>query len=279
MRTVVRAAPLRWFGGKQSGGKADWISGILPWCSDSVYCEPFGGMMSVLLRRRAVKCEIFNDLNRDVVNWWRVVREDRDRFGLMVESTPHSRVEFERGCEILNGEFQWGTDRAWAFHTVVCQDIASSPERQYWASTKSVSAGSMGRWRQERVGWLAERIWNVQLECRDGLDLLEWMTDQPDAVIYCDPPYYSSHTKLHRHGDVDQARMEDLLLGQKGRVAVSGYGDEWDGLGWVRYERESAFSGVGKPMSKKESEMPRMEVLWCNYQPEQERKSLTLFDQ
>ena len=273
----MKLAPLRWYGGKQAGGKAKWIAGFLPWSRNSTYCEPFGGMMSVLLNRDPVKCELFNDLSQDVVNWWRIVKNERVRFGEMMEATPHSRVEFERACEILNNGADMGIERAWAFHTVVTQDIAASPARQYWGSTKTWSSGSMGRWRSERVAALAERIWNVQLENRDALDVMGWLAAEDDVVMYCDPPYYSSHTKLYEHGIVDYDALREALLEQKGSVAISGYGNEWDSLGWVRHERESSFSGLGSVMRRKKDDgMKRKEVLWCNF--ETEIKELTLLE-
>ena len=260
---MVKLAPLRWYGGKQAGGKSKWVAGFLPWERDSSYCEPFGGMMSVLLARDPVKCEIFNDLSLDVVNWWRVVRDDRDKFGEMVESTPHSREEFDRACVILNNGVEMGIERAWAFHVVVSQDIAASPARQYWGSAKKYNSGSLGRWRSERVAALAERVWNVQLENRDALELMDWLSGEERCVMYCDPPYYSSHTKLYEHGYVDSGALREALLAQSGRVAVSGYGDEWDDLGWERHERDSYFSGLGKEM--RGSGYVRKEVLWCNF--------------
>lgn len=273
----MKLAPLRWYGGKQAGGKAKWIAGFLPWSKNSTYCEPFGGMMSVLLNREPVKCELFNDLSQDVVNWWRIVKNKRVRFGEMVECTPHSRVEFERACEILNNGTEMGIERAWAFHTVVTQDIAASPARQYWGSTKTWSSGSMGRWRSERVAALAERIWNVQLENRDAIEIMKWVAAEEDVVMYCDPPYYSSHTKLYEHGIVDYEALKEALLAQKGSVAISGYGNEWDNLGWVRHEKESSFSGLGTTMRRKKTDgMKRKEVLWCNF--EVEDKELTLLE-
>ena len=80
--------PLSYYGGKQAQGKAAWIASLLPWSRESTYCEPFGGMMSVLLHRQPVRTEIYNDLDGNVVNgggrsapivrnlakWWRQCR-------------------------------------------------------------------------------------------------------------------------------------------------------------------------------------------------------------
>lgn len=62
-----------------------------------------------------------------------------------------------------------------------------------------------------------------------------------------------------------EVRRALALRGAKARVAVSGYGDEWDRLGWFRHERRSvvrvAVHGASAPR--------RTEVLWTNYQDPQ----------
>ena len=57
------------------------------------------------------------------------------------------------------------------------------------------------------------------------------------AVIYCDPPYPSANTTPYRYGEVDPAVYIPVLQAQKGAVAVSGYREEWSGLGWQCFER------------------------------------------
>ena len=57
---------------------------------------------------------------------------------------------------------------------------------------------------------------------------------------------------------VDWDRLADLLMAQRGAVGVSGYGDEWDRLGWRRVTRPALrrqINGGGEA---------RMEVLWLN---------------
>ena len=86
---------LPYHGGKRGYGKAQSIASFLPPTPDSCYIEPFAGMAGVLFARQPVKLEVLNDLNRRVINWWRVVRDQPDDFGRLVEKTPISRVEHQ----------------------------------------------------------------------------------------------------------------------------------------------------------------------------------------
>ena len=110
---------------------------------------------------------------------------------------------------------------------------------------------------------LAERIWDVQVENRDAYEVLEYMAVVEGAVIYCDPPYVSSDTSPYKHRAIDKERMTELLQSQKGRVAISGYVDEWEHLGWDRHEKDAVAVPVGVNAVK--GGLKRVEVLWTNY--------------
>src|SRR5271155_2319124 len=60
-----------WYGGKYS--HLDWLLPLLPECHH--YCEPFGGSAAVLLNRQPSPVETYNDLDNEVVNFFRVLRE------------------------------------------------------------------------------------------------------------------------------------------------------------------------------------------------------------
>jgi DNA adenine methylase len=68
----VQRPILRWHGGKWM--LADWIISHFP--HHRIYTEAFGGAGSVLMQKPRCFAEVYNDLNQDVVNLFRVLRHD-----------------------------------------------------------------------------------------------------------------------------------------------------------------------------------------------------------
>ena len=88
--------PFGWYGGKFS--HLDWLLPLLPDCHH--YCEPFAGSGAVLLNREPSPVETFNDLDGEVVNFFRVLREEKERLIEAIGLTPFAREEFAIACEI-----------------------------------------------------------------------------------------------------------------------------------------------------------------------------------
>lgn len=257
--TEYRSLP--YYGGKRGYGKGEWIAGLLPWERKSCYIEPFAGMAGVLLSRQPVKVEILNDLNDRVVNWWRVVRDQPEEFGWLVEQTPISRSEFQWACAAVDDLELPAIRRALAFQVLVTQCINggdNSLSVGSWRRKISTHFWSKGRWTAVQIQNLAARLLDVQLENIDALDLLERTADSDYAVIYCDPPYPTAETSPYALGNLDFDRLANLLRRQKGAVAVSGYPGEWDCLGWARESLDANRSQIGGHWES------RTEVLWRN---------------
>lgn len=259
---TLRAIP--YFGGKspvRSGGACHWISDMLPYAD--AYAEPFAGMLGVLLSRTPSNAEFVNDLNERLVNWWRAVRDEPGAFSALVRRTPLARKEFEWAKEHLDDMDLSPLRRALAFHVVVAQSINHSDHRSAtWGY--QVSDKRLIRIADGMIDRLAERLRFVQLECRDACEVLERLAHREGVVTYCDPPYYSSTTK-YGVSEIDVDRMSAAAREFKSPLAISGYGEEWDHIGFVRNERRSCagnFSGVNT-----ESPTHRTEVLWTNFEP------------
>ena len=264
MTDNLRAMP--YYGGKagwQNGDPGGWIARSLPWEKRSTYIEPFAGMLGVLLRRKPVHLEVVNDLDHRVVNWWRVVRDHPDELERLLSATPHSRVEFERCLEDTEDEIE----AARRFTVIVTQSANSGTATKpgNWMSKKGLTATAVNY--ASRIPTLAERIRKVQLENTDAIKLLDRVSDMGHAVIYCDPPYTTANITAYAISRFDKGAMVDVLRAQKGSVAISGYNDEWDELGWRCEEKSTQRIDILGKSSK------RTEKLWMNY-PAVDRKGL-----
>lgn len=92
---VVRPL-LRYHGGKWR--LAPWIISFFP--DHRIYTEAYGGAASVLLRKKRSYAEVYNDLDGEIVNLFRVLRNPAQARELirLVALTPFAREEFEAGC-------------------------------------------------------------------------------------------------------------------------------------------------------------------------------------
>lgn len=262
---TYRPAPARYYGGKNelNGlGTNEWIRSKLPWSWRSCYVEPFAGMLGVLVSRPRVRIEVANDADGRIVNWWRVVRRRADELKHEVEWTPYSEEELKTACATIDEGDE--LERARKFTVVLIQSIALSVQApRFRHSFVKECADHRHRLEGDLIG-LRDRIKDVVLYRRDAVDIIERSARFPNTVVYCDPPYMSANTEPYAVADFDRNRLVDALLRHRGRVAISGYGSEWDDLGWRRYEHEtiSRMSVVANP-----ERAGRTEVLWTNYPP------------
>ena len=117
---------LPYYAGKRGYGIAEWIASYLPRDSDSCYVEPFAEMAGLLFARPPVKPEALNDLNRRVINRWRVVRDQPEDLDWLVEMTPKSRVKYQWALTAMDDESLPPMRRALAFHIAVDQSVIQS---------------------------------------------------------------------------------------------------------------------------------------------------------
>ena len=238
---------------------------MLPWEKQSTYVETHGGMAGVLGCRTAVNCEIFNDLDFRIVNWWNQLARHPAEFGWRVQTLPDSRAVHEWAAKVVDDDNESLFERAVAFHAIALQSVNQSLSgNPVWRRRISATGQTGKRWSSERVARLAERFWHVQLENIPAEDLLVRLIDCGHAVIYVDPPYRTANTSPYNVNVQDVAKLTELLLSQSGQVAISGYNDEWDHLKWCRYTMECKTHVFGSSISGDKAQK-RTEVLWTNY--------------
>ena len=85
-----------WYGGKFS--HLDWLLPLLPKCLH--YCEPFAGSGAVLMNREPSPVETYNDIDGEVVNFFKVLRESKEELIEQIALTPFSREEFSLACKL-----------------------------------------------------------------------------------------------------------------------------------------------------------------------------------
>ena len=259
-----------WYGGKYS--HLDWLLPLLPHCHH--FCEPFGGSAAVILNRQPSPVETYNDLDGEVVNFFRVLREQKDALVEAIGLTPFSREEFYYACTpsergISNLEC---ARRFFVRARQVRTGLAQTASLGRWANCKNTTragmSGVVSRWLGSvaMLPEIAERLMRVQIENRPALDIID-LYDEKRTLFYCDPPYAhatrgDSKAYGYEMADEQHAAFAERLHRVRGRVAVSGYnGPLYDKLfaGWHRVEAPAKQCHSIKKT--------RQEVLWLNYRP------------
>jgi DNA adenine methylase len=257
-----------WYGGKFS--HLDWLLPLLPECHH--YCEPFAGSAAVLFNRPPSPVETYNDLDGEVVNFFRVLRDQSDDLVRQIGLTPFSREEFSIACAPQPSHIS-DIERARRFFIRARQvrtGLAQTASLGRWANCKNTTragmSGVVSRWLGsiESLPGIAGRLLRVQIENRPALELID-LYDDKGTLFYCDPPYvHDSRGDSKAYGyELTDAQHETLaakLRGIKGRAAVSGYrSDLYETLfkGWKR---------IDSPIKQTHSvKQPRQESLWINF--------------
>ena len=254
---------LPYYEGKSRAGVNRWIRSLLT--QRSLYCEPFAGMLGILINRAPARQEIASDSSRHVMRWWEAVRLRPEELARRIRATPEHRGVHEQARHMLfgpGGPPAGLVDHAWAVAVVIGDSLVKgcSPDAT-WVPVYNGQARRMSKdTLASRISTVADRIRRVQLETRDACAILERTARCSDAMIYCDPPYQGSDCTPYGPHQIDHDRLTELLRAQRGDVAISGYGDTWDCLGWERHERRTIHRAIARGVGS-----PRTEVLWRNF--------------
>lgn len=264
-----------WYGGKYS--HLDWLLPLLP--ATTHYCEPFGGSGAVLINRPPAPVETFNDIDGEIANFFRVLRDNKEALLETIGLTPFSREELRIAVAEPATELS-ELERARRFFVRARQvrtGLAQTASEGRWAycklTTRAGMAGAVSRWlgSVEGLAEIAQRLLRVQIENAPAIEVIQ-RYDSPETLFYCNPPYVhasraDTNAYTYEMSDDEHRELAHALRNAQGKVALSGYaGDLMDELygDWHRIEAPSraAHSTNTGADNKKQS---RTEVLWINW--------------
>lgn len=217
--------PVTYYGGKTT--LAGRIVQQLP--PHRHYVEPFAGSLAVLLAKDLAPMETVNDLDGDLMTFWRVLRDRTEDLMRMCALTPHSRAEHDAAYAPPADELETAR-RVWVQLT---QGRGGTRRKTGWRyylnpSTSSTSMPGYLAGYVARMPPAAERLANVSLESRPALDVIAAYGTHPDTLLYVDPPYLrttrSSRQYHHELSSPEQHReLADALNACRAAVVLSGY--------------------------------------------------------
>ena len=273
-KTAMRPA-LRYYGGKWR--TAPWILSHFP--PHKCYVEPFGGAASVLIQKERSRIEVYNDLNSDVVSYFRVLREQPEALSRAIHLTPYAREEYDlatsgedvadpieraRRFLVWSWQSQYFKMRSKSGWRAINNDLRSQSPAADWANMNHLNA-------------VAERFRKVQIEHGPALEVIE-RYDSPETLFYVDPPYVldtrvDRAAYIHEMTDSDHAKLASALHAAKGSVVLSGYRSDLYEVLYNDWWSASTTSRINSPSGAKLA----TETVWTNAEAQRRLNSQGLF--
>lgn len=256
-------SPVPYFGSKQR--IADWIVGLLP--DHEHYVEPFAGGLSVLLAKRPARMETVNDLDGELMTFWRVLRDRPTELLRACMLTPHGRAELAATWDPTTDELELAR-RIWSRLAQGRSGTLRNTGWRYYIDPAG-SVTSMPGYLDAyvlRLAAAAERLHGVSLESLPALELIARYGARDDVLLYVDPPYlgttrgWGNNYRVEMKTEAQHRELAAALADCRAAVVLSGYDSPlylelYDG--WHRYEQAS-MTGNAKTAKA------RTEVLWAN---------------
>lgn len=253
---------------------AKWVISFFP--QHHSYLEPFMGSGAVLFNKPRSHIETVNDLDGNVVNLFRWIREDPERLAREIYLTPYSREVYNRAFdEKPEDSFQKAVN--FYIRLNMGHGFRTNGEKVGWKNDVQGRERSYASqdWCHlpEKIMQAAERLRGVQIEQMPATELIR-RYNYPNVLIYADPPYLLStrHGKQYREemSDADHVELLETILRHKGPAIISGYEcNLYNSMlaGWHK-ETHAAYSQV---CSRKQ------EVLWMNFMPDRQSDLFSIY--
>lgn len=261
------------------GGKFNrvgrFIASILP--VHRHYVEPCGGMAGVLMIKEPSFCEVYNDIDHNLVNLFEVVRNEKlfKRLEKLLQLTPYSREEWRRCQRTFRTEMDPVEKARKTYVTLSMGFLGSLGNKSFsYGGTKYESSVARTYFNGlESLPAIHRRIKNIVIENQDCLEVAKkW--DAKDTCFYWDNPYLKDtrvtfNDYANEMTDEQHANTLDFVTSCKGRVIMSGYlhpmyENALEPSGFARIEIPTFSNGALS--NGRGNEAKRTECIWINYQ-------------
>ncbi len=190
MSSVVRLkTPISYYGGKQT-----LLRHILPLIPEhNVYTEAFAGGAALYFAKDPVDVEVINDINGNLVNFYRILKSEFNSLKKRIDGTLHSREEHEYAQIVYDfPRFFTLIERAWALWVLSKQSFASKLDGTWGYDKQKNSMPKKIQFAKDAFTIeLSKRLEQTQIESTDALRIIE-SRDSANTFHFVDPPYINS---------------------------------------------------------------------------------------
>lgn len=255
------------------GGKQQLLPKILPLIPEhKIYTESFFGGGSVFFAKNPVKIEAINDVNKMVVNFYKVAKRNFKQLKIEIDDTLYSEEQFmqARSIYLNSDESQQDTVlKAWSLFVLSHQTFLHILDNTWnYSRTRDVALTFTNKKQMFDERYI-KRLEHTQIFCRDALKVLKNMDDK-EAFHFIDPPYIDTDQGHYSGYDIDQFRALLQRAEQlEGKFLLTTFPSQIltefaQKNGWYQIEFEMAKAASMKEGARK------VEVFTMNYQPTEE---------
>lgn len=270
LRTIKKVnTPFGYFGSKNKIA-LQLITHLPP---HNCWVEAFCGSAALTLGKRKAPIEVINDIDGEIVNVFRQLRNNSDELCRMISLTPYAKDELENSRELNPNDGELERARKFLVQAMMAVNGAFGKEKGGFSYSQSYSRNErdarVNRWYNlpQRLTEVVERLRDVRIENRDAVDLLKMFVKRPATLMYLDPPYLGERAKGYTNDASDDEFHKNLLktaTSAKCMIFISGYDNEiYNSMltkdkGWSK----SAIDTITKDI--KGNGLERKEVVWTN---------------
>ena len=198
--------PITYYGGKQT-----LLKYILPLIPEHVlFTEPFCGGCAVFFAKEPSKCEVINDMNGELINFYHIAKTKYPELKAMIDGTLHSRDIHAHARHIMvYPTFFNDVERAWAVWVCSKMGFASMLDGTFGYDRTGTTALKIHNAKEGFTEQLCERLKKVTIEGEDGLRVIT-RYDSEDTFHFVDPPYVGSDCG-HYEGYFNEENFQQLL--------------------------------------------------------------------
>lgn len=256
------------------GGKSRIATQIVPHIMaipHTVFIEPFFGGGAVLYAKGKIDRgnndyyrEAVNDLNKQLITFWRVAREQPEELARWIELTPYSQDEHREARKIYNNPSEYSDLKvAWATY-IECNMSFGNVIGGGWGSGM-IGRNQAGTWvnRAARLPECFDRLKDVHIGCEDALSFIKrW--DCPHGLIYVDPPYPGTRQDGWKGYTLDDyQKLCDALDSCESSYILSNYHQDIAPKSAQKcVEIETVMSAANGRSGRTKDNIKRVEKLW-----------------
>jgi len=265
--------PFGYYGSKRR--LAQRIARILP--PHNAWVEVFCGSAAVTLVKTPSPIEVINDIDGQIVNFFKQLRDNSDNLLRAVSLTPYAREEYlserqhGRRKDVKVSALE--NARRFLVSAMMTVNGVNGSIHSGFSYSQSYSRSGrearVNRWYAlpERLEHLVERLRSVRIENRDARVIIKMFQDRPATLLYLDPPYFTDRRHTYAFdANIESFHRELLMQCRKAKcmILISGYDNElYQKLlqkqhGWLKKKI------IVKTRDTSGKDHKRVEVLWAN---------------